>query len=421
LLGHGCIRAAGTAALFGRRVGHNSGVNLEFRADAAIRYEDCMDARIVDGAALPVYDLGQDHPFARDRQRPLFDLLTSSGLLQEGDLLPVRPATMAELQLAHDPAYLEMLRATSAPHPDRDVLRRAPMFGLGTPDNPISAGQFDAAAAIAGATLGCVEAVLQGAARAAFNPAGGLHHAMPFAAAGFCLVNDLVLAIKAAQRAGIGRVLYVDYDVHHGDGVEFAFRADPSVLTISLHETPEVRYPGTGTVSDQGEGKGFGYAVNVPLQPGTDDASWIECVERVVVPLGRRFRPDLIVSQHGCDAHRDDPLATLDCTTRSFWTAAQQTRALADEVCGGRWVATGGGGYRPYSVIPRAFGMVWAAMAGRALPEAIDPRWITRWQARAGAPLPATWLDAATAPQPAVAAANRRTVDSLLQRIPWLQ
>jgi acetoin utilization protein AcuC len=142
-----------------------------------------------------------------------------------------------------------------------------------------------------------------------------------------------------------------------------------------------------------------------------------------VLPLGRRFRPDLIVSQHGCDTHRDDPLATLECTTRSSWRAAQLTRALADEVCGGRWVATGGGGYQPYSVIPRAFGMVWAVMAGRALPEAIDPEWLRRWQPKADAPLPTTWFDAPeSSPQHApAAAANRRTVDSLLQRIPWLR
>lgn len=381
------------------------------------------DCRIVDATALPVYDLGQDHPFARDRQLPLFDLLRTAGLLHEGDLLPAGPATDEQLATVHDREYIAVLKATSVDRPEPATLRRAPLFGLATPDNPIAPGQHQAAAAAAGATLACVQAVLAGQCRAAFNPAGGLHHAMPHGAAGFCLYNDLALGIRAARDRGVERVLYVDFDVHHGDGVEFTFRADPSVLTVSFHETPEIRFPFTGRIEDQGVGPGAGYAVNVPLWPGTDDASWLECVERVLVPLCRRYQPGLIVSQHGCDPHRDDPLATLECTTRSFWESARLTRMLADDVCQGRWVATGGGGYRPCHVIPRAWTMVWCAMSGRRLPEAIDPGWLERWQERAGAPLPRQMFDA---PEPAerhvrAAAVNRRTVDEMLRRIDWLR
>lgn len=382
-----------------------------------------MNCRIVDATALPVYDLGQDHPFARDRQQPLFDLLQSHGLLRREDVLAVQPATLDELATVHDPAYVEMLIATSCRRPDPEVLRRAPLYGLGTPDNPIAPGQHTAAAATAGATLACVDAVLDGTCRAAFNPAGGLHHAMPHGAAGFCLYNDLALGIRRARDRGLQRVLYVDYDVHHGDGVEFTFARDPSVLTISLHETPEIRFPFTGSIADQGEAEGHGYAVNVPLWPGTGDESWLECVQRVVVPLCRAFRPELIVSQHGCDPHRDDPLATIACTTRSFWEAARTTRMLADELCDGRWVATGGGGYLPYHVIPRAWAMVWCAMTGRPLPENLDAGWRQRWQGRAGGPLPDAMFDAPSpGPDATLAAArNRRTVDALLGRIPWLR
>src|SRR5262249_8064063 len=230
-----------------------------------------------------------------------------------------------------------------------------------------------------------------GNARAAFNPAGGLHHAMPDRAAGFCLYNDLAVGICRARARGVERVLYVDFDVHHGDGVEWTFRRDPSVLTLSFHETPEVRYPGTGFVTDLGEGAGRGYALNVPLQPGTADDSFLECVEQVLLPAARAFRPQLIVSQHGCDTHRDDPLARRECTPASSDGAARRTRALADELCDGRWVATGGGGYRPLHVIPRAWTMVWAAMSGRPLPAQIDPEWRRRWQGRAQEPLPADW------------------------------
>lgn len=379
---------------------------------------DDRGARIVDATALPVYDLGQDHPFARDRQQPLFDLLRSSGLLHDGDLLPTRPATIAELATVHDPRYVETLIATSTARPARELLLTALQYGLGTPDNPIAPGQHAAAAATAGATLACVDAVLDGSCRAAFNPAGGLHHAMPHGAAGFCLYNDLALAIRRARGRGLARVLYLDFDVHHGDGVEWTFRRDPSVLTISFHETPEVRYPGTGRVRDFGEGEGRGTAWNVPLEPGTGDDSWIECVERVLT-AARAFAPELVVSQHGCDTHRDDPLATLDCTTRICLRAAELVRAFADDVCGGRWVATGGGGYQPVRVIPRAWTMVWSALSGRPLPPAVDAGWRARWRERAGGELPAEWFDRPHHDQATVRAhdQNRRTVDELLDKI----
>ncbi|MEY4672807.1 MAG: hypothetical protein RL148_591 [Planctomycetota bacterium] len=379
--------------------------------------------RLVDAPSLPTYDLGQDHVFARDRQRPLFDLMVASHLVQPGDFLPVVAATEDELALVHERAYIAMLEATSQPHVDRETLRRAPLYGLGTADNPIAPGQHAAAAAAVGATLACTRAVMDGRARAAFNSAGGLHHAMPHGAAGFCLYNDLAIAIADARRRGAARVLYVDFDVHHGDGVEYAFRADPTVLTISFHETPEVRFPFTGTVEDRGEGPGHGYAVNVPLHPATDDASWLEAVERVLVPAARAFAPDLVVSQHGCDTHREDPLATMECTTQSMHRAAGITRDLARDVCQGRWVATGGGGYQPYRVIPRAWSMVWSVMSGRPLPPRIDLGWQERWERAAHGELPTEWYDHEehAARHEHAAATNRHVVDQVLAGIPWLR
>lgn len=386
------------------------------------RLGQSRDARIVDGAALPVYDLGSDHPFARDRQQPLFDLLRCTALVDEADLLSSAPLLADELAAVHDPEYVGCLIATSMPRPDAAVLARAARFGLGPGDNPIAEGQHDAAAAVAGASRAAVDAVLAGECRAAFNPAGGLHHAMPHGAAGFCLYNDLALAIRRARERGCDRVLYVDFDVHHGDGVEFTFRDDPTVLTVSFHEDPRVRYPGTGFVEDVGRGDGRGYALNVPLLPGTDDASFASCTGRVLAAAFAGFRPDLVVSQHGCDTHRDDPLATLGCTTRAARDAARLTRRLADRHCGGRWVATGGGGYLPYTVIPRAWSMVWAELCGAELPELPD-EWRQRWAARAGVPMPLGWLDEEREPDPGrarVAAANERTVEALFELVPWL-
>lgn len=381
-----------------------------------------LAGRIVDATTLPVYDLGLHHPFARDRQRPLFDLLRRSGLLTDADVLPTTPCNDAELESAHSRQYLQALAATSVPQPDAEALRLGARFGLGSPDNPIAPGQYEAAAAIAGATRASVRAVLEGHCRAAFNPAGGLHHAMPQQAAGFCLVNDLVVGIRHARAAGVDRVLYVDFDVHHGDGVERAFWRDASVLTLSFHETPEVRYPGTGFVHDLGEADGHGYALNVPLHPGTDDDSFTACVQAVLPVVARAFAPGLIVSQHGCDTHRDDPLATIDCTTASMHDAARLCRSLADELCSGRWVATGGGGYQPYTVIPRAWAMVWSALSGKALPDAIDEGWRRQWQERSGGAMPRAWRDEAQGSPHAARAAeqNQKTVARLLGSLDWL-
>jgi acetoin utilization protein AcuC len=242
---------------------------------------------------------------------------------------------------------------------------------------------------------------------------------MPAAASGFCIYTDLVVGIRHARAAGLDRVLYVDFDVHHGDGVEFAFAADPSVMTVSFHEDPAVRFPGTGRITDMGIGDGRGSVVNMPLASGTGDASWLDTVRRVFLPLARRFRPQLIVSQHGCDPHFEDPLADLRLTTQAMVEAARLTAQLATELCDGRWVATGGGGYQPVRVLPRVWAAVWAVMSGRPVPERIAPGWIERWQHRSPEPLCATFADppraAADGPREERAAAvNARTVDELL-------
>ena len=349
-------------------------------------------ARSIDPRKLPPYDLGSLHPFARDRLLPLFDLLERSGLIADDDYLPPVPGDRSLLALAHDLDYVDVVESLSVPEPTAAARARGPAFGRGTDDNPIAPGQHAAAAAVVGATVACVRAIADGTTVRAFQPSGGLHHAMRRAASGFCIYNDLVVAIRVAQQLGFRRVAYLDLDVHHGDGVERAFEDDPTVLTVSWHETPRTRWPGTGAVTDRGRGAGVGSVVNVPLEPRTDDAGWLAAID-AVLPIVERFRPDLIVSQHGCDPHVEDPLADLAVSTRGFLGAAQRVRALADRVCGGRLVATGGGGYQPVRVLARAWAIVWAVLAGRELPERIDSEWLRRWQPAGGAPLVPTFLD----------------------------
>ncbi|MGE0144206.1 MAG: acetoin utilization protein AcuC [Planctomycetota bacterium] len=377
---------------------------------------------LVDALALPRYDLGVDHPFANFRQEPLFDLLTAHGLVQGGERFVPPAATDPELATVHATDYVAFLRALDA-SPSPALLRHAPLFGMGTADNPIAPGQHAAAAAAAGGTLACMRAVLRGEASAAFNPTGGLHHAMPGSASGFCLYNDLALAIAEALSQGIERVAYIDFDVHHGDGVEWIFREDPRVLTVSLHETPDRRWPFTGRVRDQGRGRGEGSALNIPFASRTGDASWQSIARAVLEPAFERFRPQVLITQHGCDPHFSDPLADLCLTTASFDFAAKISRELAARHCDGRWVATGGGGYQPIRVIPRAWTMTWCAVADRAVPQQIDSSWRGRWLERADGDLPATFLDREQdfAGSEAAAIANAAMLEELRSTHPLLR
>ncbi|MHB8578227.1 MAG: arginase family protein, partial [Dehalococcoidia bacterium] len=249
-------------------------------------------------------------------------------------------------------------------------------------------GMHVSAAAIAGATLAAVRAVLRGDVDHAFSPSGGLHHAMAAYASGFCIYNDPAIAIAAALREGVEHVLYVDFDAHHGDGVQAAFYADPRVLTVSFHESGRYLFPGSGEADERGAGAGEGFAVNVPLQPYTEDGRWIEAVEDTLPSLCRAFVPDLIVSQHGCDGHVGDPLTHLALTLRAFRQQTGLVHALAHEVSDGRWVACGGGGYQPIRVVPRAWAALWAEMCGFLLPEALPSRWLERWSPRSVEPIP---------------------------------
>jgi acetoin utilization protein AcuC len=221
---------------------------------------------------------------------------------------------------------------------------------------------------------------------------------MRASASGFCVYNDLAVAIKWLLAAGAERVAYVDLDVHHGDGVQAAFYDDPRVLTISLHEHPATLFPGTGTPAETGTGGGVGYAVNVALPAGTEDGGWLRALDAVALPLLRAFQPTVLVSQHGCDSHRLDPLAHLSLTVDGQRQAQLMMHELAHELCAGRWIATGGGGYALVQVVPRT----WSHLLGIASGAPIDPEMATpaRWRELArsltGQTAPLTMTDGAT-------------------------
>jgi acetoin utilization protein AcuC len=310
--------------------------------------------------ALIQYDFGPGHPLAPVRVALTIELAGALGVLSAPSVTMVTPspATDAELETVHDDDYVAAVRQAGR------SLAADPQFGLGTTDNPVFEGMHEASALVAGATLTAARAIWPGPAVHAVSIAGGLHHAMRRAASGFCVYNDPAIAIRWLLAAGAERVAYVDTDVHHGDGVQAAFYDDPRVLTISLHEHPATLFPGTGLPSETGTGDGVGYAVNVALPAGTGDAAWLRAFDAVVPPLLRAFEPTVLVSQHGCDSHRLDPLAHLELSVDGQRLAQIMLHDLAHELCDGRWLVTGGGGYALVQVVPRTWTHLLAVAAG---------------------------------------------------------
>jgi len=345
--------------------------------------------------ALTQYDFGPGHPLAPVRVALTIELARQLGVLSAPSVTMVSPppATDAELATVHDDDYIAAVRqAGRSLVPDF-------RFGLGTEDDPVFEGMHEASALVAGATLAAAQAVWSGSALHGASVAGGLHHAMRRAASGFCVYNDLAVAIKWLLAAGAERVAYVDTDVHHGDGVQAAFYDDPRVLTISLHEHPATLFPGTGLPGETGVGAGVGYAVNVALPAGTGDAGWLRAFDAVVPPLLRAFKPTVLVSQHGCDSHRLDPLAHLELTVDAQRLAQVMLHDLAHELCDGRWLVTGGGGYALVQVVPRTWTHLLAIAAGAPVDPVMETpvKWRELARSLTGETAPVTMTDGASA------------------------
>ncbi|MFE4830814.1 acetoin utilization protein AcuC [Streptomyces sp. NPDC056672] len=322
-------------------------------------------ARLMWDDAVTGYDFGSSHPMDPVR------LSLTMGLVRAYELdraVEVRTAPVAgdsTLRLVHQQEYVDAVRRVSL-----DPRAADGSYGLGTMDDPAFAGMHEASALIAGLSVGAAEAVWSGEAAHAVNFSGGLHHAMPGAASGFCIYNDAALAVARLLELGAERVAYIDVDVHHGDGVQAAFWEDPRVLTISLHEHPRTLFPQTGWPEETGGGAGEGSAVNVALPAGTGDEGWLRAFHSVVPELLADFRPEALVTQHGADTHFDDPLAHLAVSLDAQRAVQASCHELAHEyVDGGRWVALGGGGYAVVDVVPRS----WTHLVGIAGHAPVEP------------------------------------------------
>jgi acetoin utilization protein AcuC len=353
--------------------------------------------------ALAEWRLSPDHPFKPERLTLVRDLLLASGLLSEAEIRSPGLLRPGELTAVHEPEYVAMVERISRGERPEEAIA----FGLGTSDTPVADGLHEGVARVCAATATAVQLVADGTVRRAASFAGGLHHAMPGRASGFCIYDDLAVGIERATAAGL-RVAYLDLDAHHGDGVQHAFYDRSDVLTISVHESGRYLFPGTGHTHEIGTGDGRGWSVNLPLEPFTEDDSYLRVFDEVVPGVLDAFGPDLIVLQAGADTHRDDPLAHLSLSLNGLRASYDRVVALADRHCDGRMVVTGGGGYAAYDVVPRAWAQAWSALSGRPMPEELPTSWRSDWQERLGVAMPRDALDEADVrPQP-----RRRRIES---------
>jgi acetoin utilization protein AcuC len=317
---------------------------------------------------LRAYDFGPGHPLAPIRVELAMRLAADFGLLEHDNvemLTPVPFALLEDILRVHEPGYVEAVQRASEEPRHADLSR-----GLGTIDTPAFAGMHEAALRVAGATLTGARAVFEGRVEHAVNLAGGLHHAMPGSAGGFCVYNDIGVAIAWLLEQGVERVAYVDVDVHHGDGVQTIFWDDPRVMTISIHESPATLFPGTGWPTEVGGPGAIGTAVNVALPAGTGDQGFLRALHGVVPDLLEAFAPQVLVTQQGVDSHVDDPLANLTMTIDGQRMSYEALHRWAHRYAGGRWLAVGGGGYEWVDVVPRA----WTHLIAEATGHRIDPQ-----------------------------------------------
>ncbi|WUC79731.1 acetoin utilization protein AcuC [Streptomyces sp. NBC_00536] len=343
--------------------------------------------------AVTKYDFGPSHPMDPVRLALTMGLVRAFGLDREMDVRAAKAAGDSTLRLVHREDYVAAVREVSA---DPGVADGS--YGLGTMDDPAFHGMHEASALIAGQSVAAAEALWRGDAAHAVNFAGGLHHAMPGGAAGFCVYNDAALAIARLLELGAERVAYVDVDVHHGDGVQAAFWDDPRVLTVSLHEHPRTLFPQTGWPEETGGPAAEGSAVNVALPAGTGDEGWLRAFHATVPELLADFRPQVLVTQHGADTHFEDPLAHLAVSLDAQRAVQEACHGLAHEYADGRWLALGGGGYAIVDVVPRSWTHLVAIAAHRPLePEsAVPASWRDEVYARTRQLAPARMTDGRT-------------------------
>lgn len=363
------------------------------------------------------YKFNSHHPFNQHRLKLTVDLLSRIDALDPQQIIAPRTASDDELFLVHDPNFIDAVKQAGHGQLQKGI---AENYGLGTEDTPIFTNMHEASALLVGGTLTAVDEVMTGKAIHALHLGGGLHHGFRGKASGFCIYNDSSVAIKYLQEKYHARVLYVDTDAHHGDGVQWSFYDDPNVCTLSIHETGRYLFPGTGNVNERGQGKGYGFSFNIPVDAFTEDESWLYAYRNALREVAAFFKPDVILTQNGADAHYYDPLTHLSATMQIYREIPKLAHEIAHQYCEGRWIAVGGGGYDIWRVVPRAWSLIWLEMTEKASGYGSLPKdWVDFWQKDSPVKLPTEWDDSANLYPPIprkeeITEKNLRTVEKAL-------
>jgi len=326
------------------------------------------------------YNFGKDHPLRPLRLKLTYSLMEKLGLLKHERLSIMTPrlATQQEIERVHSAQYVYIVKKLSENPEDISTILMNPLhYGLGPGDNPMFKGMYEASALVCGASIKAAETVWsEEEYKITFNPAGGLHHARKDKASGFCIFNDIGVAIKHLKMLKKDiRIAYLDIDCHHGDGVQWLFYDDPNVLTISYHQDGRFLFPGTGSVSEIGEGKGKGFSINFPLLPGTYNKPFINLFRKTAPKLLETYAPDILITQLGVDTYYDDPLTQMGFSLAVYRDVAQTLKTSARDYCDNKWLAVGGGGYL-MTVVPRAWSIFLAKMLDVELKNELPDSWI---------------------------------------------
>jgi acetoin utilization protein AcuC len=324
------------------------------------------------------YNFGKDHPLRPLRLKLTYSLMEKLKLLENERLTIIKPrlATQHEIERVHSHEYVEVVKKLSE-NPTESSTIPAYRYGLGPGDNPIFKGMYEASALVCGASIKAVETLWnEEDFKITFNPLGGLHHAKRDRASGFCIFNDIGVAIHHLKKLKKDiRIAYLDIDCHHGDGVQWLFYDDPNVLKISYHEDGRYLFPGTGNISEIGEGNGRGYTINFPLLPGTYNKVFINLFRKTAPKLLEIYAPDILLTQLGVDTYFDDPLTQMGFSLAIYRDIAQTIKTSARQYCQNKWLAVGGGGYL-MTVVPRAWTIFLARMLDVELKNEVPESWI---------------------------------------------
>jgi acetoin utilization protein AcuC len=335
---------------------------------------------IVYSDAFQEYDFGPTHPLRPIRLKLTFELMRAVSLLSSPSVNVKEPhaATRDELALFHDEEYIDLVEKVS----------KSGEGFLDMGDTPAFKGCYQSSALAVGASLAAVDLVMTGQVSHAMNISGGLHHAHPGQASGFCIFNDPAVSIAYLKKKyAVNKLLYLDVDAHHGDGVMYGFYSDAGVLDIDFHESGHHLFPGTGFTDEVGEGKASGVKINIPLPPFTGDGPYMELFREIVPTVVRKHKPEILLLQCGADSHANDLLAHLQLTTKTYDEVARIVHELAHEVANGRLVVFGGGGYNIANVV-RAWTSVASVLVDYQPPKVVPNDWQKLFEALVGEKAP---------------------------------